>query len=236
MAGKIHYDKAGEVAIFQMDDGKANTIELTFLDELAQALAQAKADRARAILFRGRPGFFSAGLDLKVLPTYGSDGLREFARRYEAAKTGLFQLGLPVVADVSGHALAGGAVLLLCCDAAIGDPGPKRIGLNETQIGITLPRFVTAMATARLAVPHWTRALAAGEIYDPEGALAAGFLSEIAPDARAREERALAEATRLAKLPTSCYRAVKAQLRDPVIAALEASAEASTISAFFDRP
>ncbi len=39
-----------------------------FFSELNKALDRTMADEAAALIFTGRPGVFSAGLDLKLLP------------------------------------------------------------------------------------------------------------------------------------------------------------------------
>ncbi len=232
MGQKLDYQVEEGIGVIQLDDGKANTIDPTWIEEMEAALTRAVADDCGALLVRGRERIFCAGLDLKVLPALPRPELVSFVAAYERIKTRLFRYPLPVVADVAGHALAGGAVLLLCADYAVTCVQPKRIGLNETQVGIPMPPFVVAMARTRLAVPHWTRAIACGEIYDPAGALLAGFVHEIAPSQEARSQQAWLKAKDLAGLPKEAFAASKAQLREPAIAAIEQAAE-SSITRFF---
>lgn len=231
MSAKITYTRDGEVAVLTMDDGKVNAINFEWVADCTAAVDRAQAEGAGAIVFRGRDGIFSAGLDLKALPTYG-ERLVEFVAAYERIKTRLFTLPLPVVADVGGHALAGGAVLLLCCDYAVSDVTPKRIGLTETQVGIPMPDFVLVMAQARLNPAWWSRAILAGDVLAPEEACRAGFLSELVPDAAARSARAMARARELAKLPRGAYAGTKAKLRERVLAGIT-PAGGNEISEFF---
>lgn len=212
MPRKLTYEKHESFAIITLDDGKVNTIERTWIEEWNQALKRIEMEKPRALLIRGREGIFSAGLDLKALPNYKPEELQGFIRDYEQAMRALFLLEIPVVAEVTGHALAGGAVLLLACDLRISDPSPKKIGLNETQIGITLPPFVLAMAQATLNPPYYASALQAGDIYTPEEAVQAGFLHELVPREKLKET-ALMRTARLAALPEEPYRLVKRYLR-----------------------
>ena len=70
---RVHYTKQDAVGIIALDDGKANVIQQAFLDQLAAVLDQIEADDSvRAVVLRGRPKFFSAGLDIKTLPTLES--------------------------------------------------------------------------------------------------------------------------------------------------------------------
>ena len=55
-----------DVMIITLDDGKANVVGHSLLDELLPALDQAEKE-AKAILIFGRAGIFSAGFDLKEL-------------------------------------------------------------------------------------------------------------------------------------------------------------------------
>lgn len=213
MPRKLHYERADSIAIITMDDGKVNTIEAKWIEEWEEILNRIRSENVQGILIRGRPGVFSAGLDLKLLPTYSPDELRSFVAHYEEAMRSLFLLEIPVVAEVTGHALAGGAVLLLACDLRISDPTDKKIGLNETAIGITLPPFVIAMAQACLNPPYIPEALMAGKVYNPHDALASGYLTTLV-ETEERTQYALETTQRLAALPQEPYRQVKRYLRE----------------------
>jgi enoyl-CoA hydratase len=213
MGKKLHYVKEGDVATLTLDDGKVNTIEATWIEEWEELLKKLTTDRVKALLIRGREGVFSAGLDLKSLPTYTPSQLSRFISDYERAMRSLFLLEIPVVAEVTGHALAGGAVLLLACDFRISDPHPKKIGLNETQIGITLPPFVIAMAQTVLHPSSLPSALMAGEIYGPEEALRIGYLTSLVP-VEERSRLAWETVRFLANLPEEPYRRVKRYIRE----------------------
>jgi enoyl-CoA hydratase len=127
----------------------------------------------------------------------------------------LFVHPQPVVVAVTGHALAAGALLVLSCDTRIGlTAGSSKIGLNETAIGMVLPEFAYELAAARLSKRHLTRAAIQAEIYDPEGAVAAGYLDSLAADPVAA---AMEEATRLAALPVAAYAGTKSSLRQPIV-------------------
>ena len=42
----------------------------------------------------------------------------------------------PLVAAVNGHAIAGGAIIMLACDLRLLATGSARIGLSEIQVGV----------------------------------------------------------------------------------------------------
>jgi enoyl-CoA hydratase len=136
----------------------------------------------------------------------------------------LFGFPLPVVMACTGHAMAGGAQLLLTADVRIGAAGPYRIGLNETTIGLPLPVLGVEFARARLAPTALTRATLAAKIYSPEEAVKVGYLDEVLPAAEVLP-RALEEAAALGALSKQAYAATKQRLRGQVLAQVEATLE-----------
>ena len=202
------------VAVLRLDDGKVNALSHRALGLLHAGLDRA-LEEARAVAVIGREGKFSAGFDLGEM-TAGTDRARSLVGAGGRLLMRLYGHPQPVVAAVTGHALAAGALLTLACDLRIGADGPAKIGLNETAIGMGLPRYATELAAARLASTHLTRATIQAEIYDPAGALAAGYLDRVVP-ADECESTAIAEARRLGALSTGAYRHTKLALRQEAI-------------------
>ncbi|HLM64550.1 MAG TPA: crotonase/enoyl-CoA hydratase family protein [Acidimicrobiales bacterium] len=202
------------VAVVRFDDGKANVLSHASIAALGRALDRAELD-ARAVCIVGRPGRMSAGFDLSVM-TQGPKAARHLVMEGGDLLMRLFMHPQPVVAAVTGHALAAGALLVLSCDVRIGADVPAKIGLNETSIGMPLPLFALELARDRLDPRHLTRATLAAEVYDPHGAVAAGYLDRVvAADALVAE--ATAEAARLGEYSTSAYAQSKQVLRQPTI-------------------
>src|SRR3990167_3994496 len=84
------------IAVVRFDDGKANALNQTSLTALNAALDEAQT--ARAIVLTGRPGVFSAGLDLKTLPTMNAADLQAVLQLFGDTMLRLFTLRQPVVA------------------------------------------------------------------------------------------------------------------------------------------
>ena len=62
----MNYALKDNIATFTLDDGKANAVSHTLIDELNAALDQAETE-ASALVLLGRQGVFSAGFDLKEI-------------------------------------------------------------------------------------------------------------------------------------------------------------------------
>src|SRR5437879_2897960 len=88
---------------------------------------------------------------------------------------------LPTIGVMEGHAYPMGTFLLLACDVRLGARGAHRMGLNEVAIGISPPGFAIELARSRLHPAWLSRTAVLGEMYEPEDALAAGFLDRVVP-------------------------------------------------------
>lgn len=210
-----------DVALIRMDDSKANAINFDMLAALNDALDKAEAG-AKAIVLAGRDGRFSGGFDLRAFATIGADGVAKMLDQGGELLLRLYGGPLPVVAACTGHAIAMGTFILLACDTRVGADGDFKIGANETINGMNLPIFALELARARLNPAHMTRAMVQAFIYDPQGAVEAGFLdTTVALDAV--EARALAIAGQLAMLPTGAYAWNKNAVRKSTLDRIKAS-------------
>jgi len=219
----MRIERNGEVALIRLENGKANAIGPSFLDRLEALLGQ--LGDARAAVITGQGSAFSAGLDLPTLVDLDRVRMRAFVLRFETVMMRVFELPIPLVAAVNGHAVAGGCVLALQADVRIGADREARIGLNETQLGIGLPSLV--VETLRWQVPGPSLAVLAleGRLVSPREAVQLGVLHELAPEAELLP-RALQRASSLAALPPAGIRMVKESLRRPAAAVARANAAA----------
>lgn len=211
----VRYELRGTVAVVTLDDGKANALGHEMIAGINGALDRAEAE-AHAVVLAGRPGRFCAGFDLRVL-TAGRDAAVPLVRAGGALFMRLYGLRLPVVAACTGHALAGGALLLLVSDARIGADGPFKLGLNEVAIGIPLPILVRRLADDRLDARRRVEATLLAHVYDPPAARDVGYLDDLAsePDLSAR---ALERARELSRLPPRAFATSKTSMRQATIA------------------
>lgn len=208
----IQYERDGDVAVIRVDDGKANALSPDVVEGLIGALDDAEG--AGAVCIIGRPGRFSAGFDLNVIRT--DQGPALMARGADLCLR-IVEHPAPVVLGVTGHALAMGAVLMLSADWRVGAAGEFKLGLNEVRIGMFVPEFAVALADERLSRRHLNEAVQLAEVYDPDGAMAAGFLDEVAePDQVA--ERAVERARSwAADLEPGAFGLTRTILRRPLV-------------------
>lgn len=210
----LSYTLEGTTAIVRMDDGKANALSSAMISQLTSALERAEKE-ASAMILTGRPDRFCAGFDLKVMmssPANAKALLMEGAELYMR----LYGASVPLVIACTGHALAGGSLVLLTGDVRIGAQGAYRIGLNEVQIGLPVPVLAMELARDRITPTELGRATLEAKIYGPDEAAQVGYLDvAVPPDqvlARAKEE-----AARLGQLAKGAFVATKVRLRGKTI-------------------
>ncbi len=214
MSDLVRFSIEDGVATLLMDDGKANALSDAMMAGLFAALTRAEAE-ATALVLAGRPDRFCAGFDLKVMMS-GKDAATAMLRMGSDLLMRLYGSPIPIVAACTGHALAGGALVLCTADVRLGIEGPYKIGLNEVAIGLPVPILAMELARDRLAPQEFTRGTLFAQIYDPVGAIKAGYLDALAE----RDEllgKAQAEAKRLGALSRMAYSASKERMRGRTI-------------------
>src|SRR5712671_2832117 len=211
----MQLERIGEAMLLRMRAGKANAMGPAWLQQMESLLDQAVAARARAVVITGYEGFFSAGLDLPTLDALDEQAMGSFISGFSRTMLRIFELPLPVIAAVNGHAIAGGCVLAMQADVRIGATSDFRIGTNEVQLGIGLPAVVLETMRAQLPPPSLLPVAQEGRLFSPDEALSVGLLHELVPADRL-EQRALARAMELGALPGTAYATVKRGLRAPV--------------------
>jgi enoyl-CoA hydratase len=222
MSGLVDYELDGEVATIALDDGKLNVFSIAMLQALHAALDEAERDGALVVL-RGREGCFSAGFDMNVFGV-GPAPILEMLTLGATLAERVLSFRRPVLVACSGHAIAAGTFLALAADVRIGVEGPFKIGLNEVKIGLTVPSFALELARARLAPAHFDAAVVGARMYDPAGAVTAGFLDRIVPAAQL-EQASRAAAAELAGLNGAAHAATKRRARAEALGRLRSAIE-----------
>jgi len=205
----------GNVLVIHLDDGKANAISHGVLDALNAAFDRAEAE-CSAVALIGRPGRFSAGFDLPTMMAGPESSLPLLAKGAEFAFR-LLSFPVPVVVGCTGHALAMGAIVLMATDVRIGADGPFKLGMNEVAIGMPVPRFAVDLARDRLSTRHFPSAIGMARVYDPAGAVDAGYLDQVVAGDDV-EAAAVAKAHELADtLRSGAFRMTRSIMRDDLV-------------------
>jgi enoyl-CoA hydratase/carnithine racemase len=192
----IELESDGDVRILRMREGE-NRFNRGFVDAFHAALDEVAAiDGPVALVTVGEGKFFSNGLDLDWLMADGAsdtgfiDDVHRMLHRVLA-------LDMITVAAINGHAFAGGAMLATAFDHRIMREDRGFWCLPEVDLGLPLTTEMYDGLAAHLPRAALAEAALTGRRYSGPEALAAGIVTEVAPEAEVLD-RAVAVAASLA--------------------------------------
>lgn len=219
MSKGVSYELKDGVARIVLDDGKVNVMSTAMLGGIEAAFERAEREAGIVVLRSARPGIFSAGFDLKVFAAGDAAKSLDMVRAGAELALRLMSFPHPIIGVLEGHAFPMGTFLLLACDIRLGARGPHRMGLNEVAIGIAPPTFAIELARSRLHPAWMSRTVTLGEMYEPEEALAAGFLDRVvAPEAIETTLEEIIAGLRVIHKPS--HATAKKRLRQPAMDAM----------------
>jgi enoyl-CoA hydratase/carnithine racemase len=206
------------IAIIRLAHKTSNAISLALVEELADEVASLKAkETVRAlVLTSANDKFFSIGFDIPSLLPLAREAFTTFYRTFNQFCLDLYSLPIPTIAAISGHAIAGGCILTLCCDVRVIAEGRKLIGLNEVKLGVPVPYIADRILHALVGSKGAREVMELGEFYPPEDALRLGLVDFIQPGEEVLE-KALEQARLLASSPGEAYSLIKANRVENIV-------------------
>ena len=191
-----------------IDRPRRGAVDANFIDWFE---AQLTAAAGAPLLVSGTPQSFCAGLDLRFLLTLEGPSLEHFLKRVDGMFRALYEYPGPVVALVEGHAIAGGAVLLACCDQRVcAARDDIRIGLTEVALGACFPPSTLRICRDRIPRRFHEEVLLGAGLYAPAEALQVGLVDRVEEDAPGVAHEILAQ---LAAHPRGAHEYTKRALR-----------------------
>lgn len=220
----------GDVREIRLARPPVNALNGELLESLIAAVSAAASERA-AVVITGRPGVFSAGLDVPAILALDREAMtRVFASLWRAQQV-IAQSPVPVVFGITGHCPAGGTVLAIHADYRVMAAGEFRLGLNEVQVGL-YPGPVIHGAFRRLVGGHAAQLLTRGALIDPETALRMGLVDELCEPEHCAT-RAVGRAREITALPREAMLRTRALVREDLVALFGAPGDAERLSGEF---
>jgi enoyl-CoA hydratase len=202
---EVHVSYRGPVTVISIDRKTArNAVDRVTAEQLADAFRAFDADpKALVAVLHGAHGTFCAGADLKAL--------NDNARRNRLDMEGDGPMGpsrmllsKPVIAAISGHAVAGGLELALWCDMRIVERSAV-LGVFCRRFGVPLIDGGTVRLPRLIGLSRALDLILTGRPVAADEALAMGLANRLVDDGQALPA-ALELAQQLAALPQTCLR------------------------------
>jgi enoyl-CoA hydratase/carnithine racemase len=194
----ILLDDQGPVARLTLNrPDKRNPIGPETCGELLHALGRIRDSAAvRVVVLTGAGTVFSAGGDLSAMaggkgepPVVPPASLVDLLLAMHAT-------GVPIIAMVNGHALAGGLGLMVACDLVVA-ADTATMGTTEIAVGLW-PMMITAEITRSVGRKLTLEMMLTGRRLSAAEALAAGLVNRVVP-AAALEAETMKLATEIAE-------------------------------------
>ena len=191
---------------------------------LDDAEAQVLAGRVKAFVLGGEGRFWSNGLDLKWMAAAGEEKSQELQRMMFAVFSKLLVFGVPTIAALNGHTVAGGAMLSLCFDDRVMHRDRGYFFVPGVNIGLVYTTGMTLLMTAKTPVAMHNPLIAHGKRFTSADLHEHRVVSRLVPYADVERE-AMDLATSLAPPVIDASRsvtmtAIKKKLYAEVYAAL----------------
>lgn len=211
--------EAGVATITLNRPDNRNSMTPDLMAAFRAAIADAARDRAlRAVIVTGRGPSFCAGADFRsASPVPGDAGkadppLADYERLYATYEPFLevFDLPMPVIAAMNGHAVGGGFGLALVCDLRIANRD-ARYGANFARLGFHSGMAISHLLPRIVGVPIAADLLFTGRLVTGAEAAAIGLVHEAVAAAEV-PAAALARARAIAAAAPEAVRLMKRSL------------------------
>jgi methylglutaconyl-CoA hydratase len=172
-------DRVGFITMNRPD--KRNALSHELVSDLQHAFEHAESDpTAKVIVLRANGAAFCAGADLDYLQK-----LQEFSYEQNFADSShlknlfhqIYTLKKVVIAQIEGHAVAGGCGLATVCDFSFAVPD-ARLGYTEVRIGF-LPAIVMVFLIRKIGEGKARELFLTGSLISAEEARVAGLINRV---------------------------------------------------------
>jgi enoyl-CoA hydratase len=201
----VRIEREGSVTTVILDrPAVKNAVDRATAQALADAFRAFDADpEARVAVLHGDHGTFCAGADLKALA--GSEPSRIAPDGDGPMGPSRMVLGKPVIAAISGYAVAGGLELALWCDLRVADEDAV-LGVFCRRFGVPLIDGGTIRLPRLIGLSRALDLILTGRAVHADEALAIGLVNRVVPRGESlAAARQLAH--QLAALPQAALRA-----------------------------
>ncbi|TDI68924.1 MAG: enoyl-CoA hydratase/isomerase family protein [Bacteroidetes bacterium] len=158
---------------------KKNALNAEVVAELIQAFEQAENDgSSKVIVLKAEGDVFCAGADLAYIQKLQGNTFEENHEDSILLKDlflQIYQLNKVVIAQIQGHAIAGGAGLAALCDFSFSVPDAK-FGYTEVRIGF-IPAIVLVFLLRKVGESKAKELLLSGNLIDSETAMNMGLIN-----------------------------------------------------------
>ena len=177
----ISLEVSDNVGILRLDRGVTNPINLELVKQITINLKNLQVDPEihSVVLSSTNDKFFAIGFDIPELIELSKKEFKIFYQSYNQLCLDLYSFPKPTIAALTGHAIAGGCILALCCDYRFIAEGRKLMGLNEVKLGVPIPYPGDCILRQIVGSRHAQEITYAGDFYPSNELLQMGMVDAV---------------------------------------------------------
>jgi enoyl-CoA hydratase/carnithine racemase len=206
----INLEVSDNVGILKLNRGITNAINLELVKQITKNLHKIQADPEihSVVLSSTNEKFFAIGFDIPELIELSPKEFKVFYQSYNQLCLDLFSFPKPAIAALTGHAIAGGCILALCCDYRFIAEGRKLMGLNEVKLGVPIPYPGDCILRQIVGSRYAQEVTYVGEFYPSEELLQMGMVDAMFPLDQVLS-KSIEKAKLLGALPRGAFERIK---------------------------
>ncbi len=187
----VLYEVRDRIGFITLDrPAKRNALNQELISELSAAFDKAsKDDSVKVVVLKANGDAFCSGADLgylQQLQNFSYDDNLADSSNLKELFLKIYSLNKVVVAQVEGHAIAGGCGLATVCDFIFSVPEAK-FGYTEVKIGF-IPAIVMVFLIRKIGEQRARHLLLTGDLISATDAHSLGLITRVVPTERISEE------------------------------------------------
>ena len=169
-----------DIGIISLNRPPVNAINLELIKTLREVLKKFSGDPSiSGVILTGRDGCFSAGLDISELFPKDRNYIKGFWNEFASLLIDLFSFSKPLYSAIGGHCPAGGTVMVIMTDYRVMSDGKYVIGLNEVDVGLTVPYGIGSVFQYVVGTRNAEDLLMNAKLISPSHALQYGLIDKV---------------------------------------------------------
>lgn len=206
----INLEVSDNVGILKLNREITNALNLELVKHITENIQKMKADPEihSVVLSSTNEKFFAIGFDIPELIEYSLKEFKVFYQSYNQLCLDLYSFPKPTIVALTGHAIAGGCILALCCDYRFIAEGRKLMGLNEVKLGVPIPYPGDCILRQIVGSRHAQEITYVGDFYPSNELLHMGMVDAVFPLEQVLN-KAIEKAKLLGSLPQGAFERIK---------------------------
>ncbi|XDD49902.1 enoyl-CoA hydratase/isomerase family protein [Leptospira sp. WS92.C1] len=216
--------KDSKIGVMKLVPDGPMTLTLPLMREMNSILKEFTVDPdIRAGIIAGPDGDFCIGLDPDAILSSSVDEIGQIMAGIFDMFASLISFPKPLIAEVGGNAIGGGAIIAFTCDYRYMVDGKGRIGFAEPLVGLPITTALILRLRQTMLPSAASEAALEGALYKPAEAVQNGLLSEVGASLEELRKKSLSKISVLNRVPASATVETKRALNKDAFEAAKAA-------------